>query len=106
MRGKNITMTLPPKIMEILDNLYESGRFRSRTQVMEVALYNYLSQNNLLYSDKKKCKNIVHDDEGSFKCGVVHNKEIKKCKSCVVEEHFALAKQHDANEVEGAEVKK
>ena len=28
-------------------------------------------------------KNIIHDDEGSFKCGVEYKKEIKLCPECL-----------------------
>ncbi len=42
MKRRNITLSLPPKIMDILDSLYESGLFNSRTQAIEVALFDWL----------------------------------------------------------------
>ncbi len=32
--------------------------------------------------NKRVCINFIHDDEGSFKCGVEHNGEVKLCNEC------------------------
>ena len=45
---RNITLTLPIKLMEVLDKLYEEGFIDSRSQLVTIALFDYMLRNKLI----------------------------------------------------------
>lgn len=61
MKKRNITLTLPPKTMEIIDNLYEAGVINSRTQIIEMALFDYLSRNGYFQNNAENTKSEQRD---------------------------------------------
>ena len=59
---RNITLTLPPRTMQIIDNLYEAGVINSRTQIIEIALFDYLSRNHY-FEIKSQKQDSLHKEK-------------------------------------------
>ena len=50
---RNLTIRLAPQIDAILINLYELGYINSKTQLIEIALFEWLVNHNLLKGGTK-----------------------------------------------------
>lgn len=76
---------------EMFDETIRMLKFTAKTKLKETSYEDvketYIDTKRyykmVVKENRRHCNNIFSDDEGSFKCGIKHQNEIKLCDKCL-----------------------